>query len=67
MAMWGLDRLVRWVRPSTPSDAVDAADVGTAFGMELSFEAAEADLQDGKAPRPPDGNRPSQNCTSKLK
>lgn len=28
-----------WLRGSPEADEIDAADVGTAFGMELSFDA----------------------------
>ena len=38
----GLGRLWRWARSRLATDAMpDAADVGTAFGMELSIEAAQ--------------------------
>jgi len=35
----GLRRLWRWAQAQRQTDAPDAADVGTAFGMELSIEA----------------------------
>jgi hypothetical protein len=40
-AKLGLERLFCWVwrRPDAP--AVDPADMGTAFGMEMSFDVAE--------------------------
>jgi hypothetical protein len=37
----GLDRLWRWARTRPEADTVDAADMGTAFGMELSIFEAE--------------------------
>jgi hypothetical protein len=36
----GLQRLFRWPRQRPEPGAVDPADVGTAFGMELSMEEA---------------------------
>jgi hypothetical protein len=67
MVKLGLERLVRWMRPHQPWDAVDAADVGTAFGMELSFEAAEAERPRSPPQRRPRHYRPSLYWTSKSK
>jgi hypothetical protein len=36
----GLQRLFRWPGPRPEPDAVDPADMGTAFGMELSIDEA---------------------------
>lgn len=36
----GLQRLFRWPRLRPEPGAVDAADVGTAYGMELSIDEA---------------------------
>ncbi len=46
----GLGRLWRWVRARPDADAaLDAADVGTAFGMELSIEAEQRAARDAQA------------------
>ena len=46
----GFGRFFGWSRPQPASDELDAADVGTAFGMELSLEADEPkpDTQDSR-------------------
>ena len=41
-----IGRFFGWARPRPAPDELDAADVGTAFGMELSLEPA-------KTPGPP--------------
>jgi hypothetical protein len=49
MGKQGLGRLWRWVRARPGAHAaLDAADVGTAFGMELFIEAEQR--RPGKAP-----------------
>jgi len=46
----GLDRLWRWARTRSDADvALDAADVGTAFGIELSIEAEQREASDTAA------------------
>jgi hypothetical protein len=67
MVKLGLDRLMRWVRLRRQRDSVDAADAGTTFGMELVFEATEAELQVGRVRHRTGGYRPSLYCTSKSK
>lgn len=37
----GLARVLRWLRPAPRPSGVDPADVGTAYGMELSFFEAD--------------------------
>lgn len=37
----GLERLFRWIGLRSAPQSVDAADVGTAYGMELSFDSTE--------------------------
>lgn len=51
----GLQRLFRWPRMPVEPGAVDAADVGTAYGMELSIDEANGNAAGAKpdAPRPP--------------
>ena len=57
----GLQRLFRWARQRPESSDIDAADVGTAFGLELSIDEAEGNAHwsrpktaqaDGPAPEP---------------
>lgn len=49
----GLGRLWRWARARPAADVVpDAADVGTAFGMELSIEAEKREAGDPPAAKP---------------
>lgn len=49
----GLGRLWRWARARPAADvAPDAADVGTAFGMELSIEAEKREASDTPAAKP---------------
>lgn len=45
-----LERLLRWAWPGRNPDDTDAADVGTAFGMELSMEAQAQAAFEAKAP-----------------
>jgi hypothetical protein len=45
----GLERLFRWARPRSASEVIDAADVGTAYGMELSIDASQQAADDAKA------------------
>jgi hypothetical protein len=45
----GIERLFRWTRTRPESDAIDAAEVGTAFGMELSIEDARQRDKDAAA------------------
>ncbi len=40
----GLERVLHWWRRGPDLRGVDPADMGTAFGMELSFLPAEEDL-----------------------
>ena len=49
----GLGRLWRWIRARPDAHAaLDAADVGTAFGMELSIEAEQREARDTQANPP---------------
>jgi len=49
----GLGRLWRWARARPAADgAIDAADVGTAFGMELSIEAERREADEAQAAKP---------------
>ena len=49
----GLGRLWRWIRARPDAEAaLDAADVGTAFGMELSIEAEQREARDTQANPP---------------
>ena len=48
-----LGRLWRWARSRPAADvAPDAADVGTAYGMELSIEAERRDAGEAPAAKP---------------
>lgn len=48
----GIERLFRWSRPRQP-EPPDAAEVGTAFGMELSLQSDAADAAERKADEAP--------------
>lgn len=61
----GLGRLWRWARARPAADvALDAADVGTAFGMELSIEAEQREAAEAQAAKPaedaPAATRPAR-------
>jgi len=61
----GLGRLWRWARARPAADvAPDAADVGTAFGMELSIEAEKREAGETQAAKPaeaaPAAKRPAR-------
>ncbi len=61
----GLGRLWRWARARLAADAMpDAADVGTAFGMELSIEAEQREAGEAEVARsaktPPAVARPAR-------
>jgi hypothetical protein len=45
----GIERLFGWTRSRREADPVDAADVGTAYGMELSIENVRK-TDDGATP-----------------
>lgn len=49
----GLGRLLRWVRERGASPAPDAADAGTAFGMEMALEAGQAETDKARGEPPP--------------
>lgn len=49
----GLGRLLRWVRERNASPAPDAADAGTAFGMEMALEAGQNQTDETRAEPPP--------------
>jgi hypothetical protein len=54
-----LDRLWRWSRVRPDADAVpDAADVGTAFGMELSIEAEQRKASEAATATEPTKSKP---------
>jgi hypothetical protein len=46
----GLRRLFLWPRPRPEPKAVDPADVGTAFGMELVIEEANGNSEAASSP-----------------
>lgn len=50
----GLQKLFRWPGPRPEPDAVDPADMGTAFGMELSIDEAAGK---NAAVSPPGGSK----------
>ena len=55
-----LDRLWRWARVRPDADAApDAADVGTAFGMELSIEAEQREASEAAAAAEPSQSKPA--------
>jgi len=45
----GLERLFRWTRMRAEPQAVDAADMGTAYGMELTIDACQQAADEAKA------------------
>jgi hypothetical protein len=45
----GWERLFRWARPRAHPQVVDAADVGTAYGMELTIDASQRAEDQAKA------------------
>jgi hypothetical protein len=45
-------RLWRWVQTRPDANVPDAADVGTAFGMELSIEAEQREANQAAAAKP---------------
>jgi hypothetical protein len=51
-AKLGLERLFRWAFARPAPRTVDAAEVGTAFGMELSIDAARQSDAARKADTP---------------
>lgn len=56
----GLQRLFRWARTRPEPGAIDAADVGTAFGMELSIDEASSNDAASKPDRPQAPVQPPQ-------
>jgi hypothetical protein len=62
----GLQRLFRWPRVPAEPGAVDAADMGTAYGMELSIDeangnSATAEPDTPRTPaKPPESQRPKR-------
>lgn len=45
----GLQRFFRWARPRDGAQAIDAADMGTAYGMELSLDASQEAEDEARA------------------
>ena len=46
------ERFFRWARPRHDPREVDAADMGTAFGMELTLDASQRAASDTDAEEP---------------
>lgn len=52
--MLGLERLFAWARSRSAPRRVDPADVGTAYGMELSLDSAEGNERAKDESKPSD-------------